>query len=83
LSGRDKSLEEDNAMMEQTGVLAIAAIFTGSVLVALFIGETLTTWIIRAMDAGVRRADAAQIAAHPNKIAGKLVVGHRARPQGI
>jgi hypothetical protein len=70
-------------MMELTGILAIAAVFTGSVLVALFMGETLTTWIIRAMDASVRRADAAQLAARPNKIADKLVVGQRARPQRI
>jgi len=70
-------------MMELTGILAIAAVFTGSVLVALFLGETLTTWIIRAMDASVRRADAAQLAARPTKIADKLVVGQRARPQRI
>ena len=40
--------------MELTGMMAIAGVFTGSVLVALFIGEALITWTIRAMDAGVK-----------------------------
>jgi hypothetical protein len=74
---------EDKAMMEVTGILAIAAVFTGSVLVALFIGETLTTWIICAMDAGLRRADTAQLAARPNALGDKLLIGQRARPQRI
>ena len=70
-------------MMELTGSLAIAAVFIGSVLVALFIGETLTTWIIRAMDASVRRADAAKLAAHPQSAPAKLLIGQRARPQRV
>jgi hypothetical protein len=69
-------------MMELTGILAIAAAFTGSVLVALFIGEALTTWIIRAMDAGVRRADARKLAAQP-QTAAKLLSGQRQRLQRV
>jgi hypothetical protein len=69
-------------MMELTGIAAIAAIFTGSVLVALFIGEALTTWIIRAMDAGVRRADARKLAAQP-QTAAKLLSGQRQRLQRV
>ena len=48
--------------MELTGMMAIAGAFTGSVLVALLIGEALITWTIRAMNAGVRRAEAARVA---------------------
>jgi len=69
-------------MMELTGTLAIAAVFIGSVLVALFIGETLTTWIIRAMDAGVRRADARKLAAQP-QTAARLLGGQRERLQRV
>jgi hypothetical protein len=69
-------------MMELTGSLAIAAVFIGSVLVALFIGETLTTWIIGAMDAGVRRADARKLAAQP-QTAAKLLSGQRERLQRV
>lgn len=46
--------------MEFTAMMAIAAAFTGSALVALLIGEALITWTIRAMDAGVKRAEAAR-----------------------
>ena len=49
--------------MELTGMLTIAGVLTGSVLVALFIGEALIAWTIRAMDAGVKRADAAHLSA--------------------
>ena len=72
-------------MMELTGSLAIAAVFIGSVLVALFIGETLTTWIIRAMDAGVRRADAAaaQLATHSQAAPTRLLNGQRQRVQRV
>jgi hypothetical protein len=47
--------------MELTGMMAIAAVLTGSVLVALFVGETLITWTIRAMDVGVKRAEARRL----------------------
>ena len=68
--------------MELTGMLAIAGVFTGSVLVALFIGEALITWTIRAMDAGVKRADAARLSAQPQTSA-KLLSGQRARLQRV
>ena len=51
--------------MELTGMMAIAVVLTGSVLVALFVGETLITWTIRAMDAGVKRAEARRLALEP------------------
>ncbi|HVH87149.1 MAG TPA: hypothetical protein VM912_10510 [Terriglobales bacterium] len=68
--------------MELTGMLAIAGVFTGSVLVALFIGEALITWTIYAMDAGVKRADAARLSAQPQTSA-KLLSGQRARLQRV
>ena len=54
-------------MFELTGMAAIAGVLIGSVLLALFAGEALITWIIRAMSVGVRRADkaAAQLAGQP------------------
>ena len=61
--------------MELTGMMAIAGVFTGSVLVALFIGEALITWTIRAMDAGVKRAEAARVAAQPQANARMLPGG--------
>lgn len=72
-------------MFELTGYLAIAGALTGSVLVALFLGETLITWIIRAMDAGVKRADAAaaKLAAQPQPSAAKMVRGQRPRLQSV
>ncbi|HWC16622.1 MAG TPA: hypothetical protein VG498_06390 [Terriglobales bacterium] len=68
--------------MELTGMLAIAAVFTGSVLVALFIGEALITWTIRAMDAGVKRAEAARLSAQPQTSA-RLLSGRRPRLQRV
>ena len=68
--------------MELTGMMAIAGVFTGSVLVALFIGEALITWTIRAMDAGVKRAEAVRIAAQPQASA-KLLAGQHARLQRV
>ena len=67
--------------MELTGMMAIAGAFTGSVLVALLIGEGLITWTIRAMNAGVRRADAAR-SVQPQST-GKLLAGQRARLQRV
>jgi hypothetical protein len=46
-------------MLELTGFAAIAGVLTGSVLVSLFLGEAVIGWLIRAMDAGVKRADEA------------------------
>lgn len=64
--------------MELTGMIAIAGVFTGSVLVALFIGEALITWTIRAMDAGVKRAEAARVTAQPPATA-RLLSGQHAQ----
>lgn len=68
--------------MELTGMLAIAGVFTGSVLVALLIGEALIAWTIRAMDAGVRRAEAARTAAEQQPNA-RLLAGQRPRLQRV
>ena len=68
--------------MELTGMIAIAGVFTGSVLVALFIGEALITWTIRAMDVGVKTAEAARVAAQPQANA-KLLAGQHARLQRV
>jgi hypothetical protein len=68
--------------MELTGMIAIAGVFTGSVLVALFIGEALITWTIRAMDAGVKRAEAARAVAQPQPSA-RLLPGQQARLQRV
>ena len=70
-------------MLELTGMAAIIGVVTGSFLIALFIGETLITWIIRAMDAGVRRADQAA-----ERVSGKpqnagLLAGQRVRVQRV
>ena len=66
-------------MLELTGMMAIAGVFIGSVLLALFAGEALVTLIIRAMHAGVRRAD--QVAARQSgqAQAAGMLGGPRAR----
>jgi len=71
-------------MLEATGMMAIAAMLTSSVLLALFVGEALITWIIRAMHLGVRRADeaAARISGQP-QASEKLLSGQRARLQRV
>jgi hypothetical protein len=71
-------------MLELTGMAAIVTVLVGSVLIALFAGEALITWIIRAMSAGVKRADAAaaKLAGQPQN-AGKLLNGQRARLQRV
>jgi len=68
--------------MEVTGMLAIAAVFTGSVLVALFVSEALIGWTIRAMDAGVRRAETRRLSARPQRSA-RLLGGQRPRLQRV
>ena len=70
-------------MLELTGFAAIAMVLAGSLLLALFVGETLITWTIRAMHAGVRRADAAaaQLAGKPSSA--RLALGQRARLQRV
>lgn len=70
-------------MLELTGMAAIIGVVTGSILIALFIGETLITWIIRAMDAGVKRADqtAERLAGQPQSA--RLLAGQRIRVQRV
>jgi hypothetical protein len=68
--------------MELAGMMAIAGVFTGSVLVALFIGEALINWTIRAMDAGVKRAEAARVAVQPQANT-RLLAGQRPRLQRV
>jgi len=68
--------------MEFTGMLAIVAVLTGSVLVALFVSEALITWTIRAMDAGVKRAEATRLSAQPQTSA-RLLGGQRPRLQRV
>ena len=65
-------------MLELTGMMAIAGVLTGSVLLALFVGEALITWTVRAMHAGVRRADetAAKLSGQP-QLNAKLIVSQR------
>ena len=70
-------------MLELTGMLAIAIMLIGSVLVALFVGEALISWIIRMMSAGVRRADEAAALASGKQAPVKLLRGQRARLQRI
>ena len=54
-------------MMELTGLIGITVAIAGSMLLALFMGEALINLTIRAMHAGVVRADraAAQVAGKP------------------
>ena len=70
-------------MLELTGMAAMAGVLTGSVLIALFVGETLITWIIRAMDAGVKRADqaAARVSGQPQSA--RMLAGQRVRVQRV
>jgi len=46
-------------MLELTGMMAIAGALIGSALLALFAGEAIITLVIRAMHAGVERAEQA------------------------
>lgn len=77
-----KTVEEDKSMLELTGMAAIAGVVTGSMLLALFISETLITWIIRAMHAGVKRAEAAAQMSEKSATA-KLALGQRPRLQRV
>ena len=70
-------------MLELTGMSAIIGVVTGSILIALFIGETLITWIVRAMDAGVKRADQAAARASGQPQNGRLLAGQRVRVQRV
>lgn len=70
-------------MLELTGMAAIAGVFTGSVLIALLIGEALITWIIRAMDAGVKRADQAAARVSGQTQNARLLAGQRVRAQRV
>ena len=71
-------------MLELTGLTAIAAVLIGSTLLALLAGEALIGWMIRAMSAGVRRADAAaaKLAGQPGAAA-KLLSGQRPRLERV
>ena len=71
-------------MLELTGLTAITAVLIGSTLLALLAGEALITWIVRAMNAGMKRADAAaaKLAGQPNATA-KLLSGQRPRLQRV
>ena len=71
-------------MLELTGMMAIFGAFIGSALLALFAGEAIITLIIRAMHAGVRRAEeaAARQSGQP-QAAASLLRGQRARLQRV
>jgi hypothetical protein len=58
-------------MMELTGLIGITVAIAGSMLLALFMGEALINLTIRAMHAGVVRADrtAARMARKPQTAA--------------
>lgn len=66
-------------MLEITGFAAIAGVLTGSVLISLLLGEAVIGWVIRAMDAGVKRADEAaeRLAGKPQTA--RLLTGQRVR----
>lgn len=66
-------------MLELTGFAAIAGVLTGSVLISLFLGEAVIGWVIRAMDAGMKRADEAaeRLAGKPQSV--RLLAGQRVR----
>jgi hypothetical protein len=70
-------------MLELTGFFAIAIVFAGSMLLALFIGEALINLTIRAMHAGVVRADraSAQLSGKPQP--GSAVAKQYLRAQRI
>jgi hypothetical protein len=71
-------------MLELTGMMAIAGVFTGSVLLALFAGEAIITLIIRAMHAGVRRAEkAAAMQSGQPQASASMLSGQRARLQRV
>lgn len=70
-------------MLELTGMAAIAGVFTGSVLIALLIGEALITWIIRTMDAGVKRADQAAARFSGQTQNARLLAAQRVRAQRV
>ena len=78
-----ETVEEDKSMLELTGMAAIAGVVTGSMLLALFISETLIAWIIRAMHAGVKRADAAAAQMSEKSATAKLALGQRPRLQRV
>lgn len=70
-------------MLELTGMAAIIGVVTGSFLIALFVGETLITWIIRAMNAGVKRADPAAARLVGQTQSARLLAGQRVRVQRV
>lgn len=71
-------------MLELTGMMAIAGALIGSALLALFAGEAIITLVIRAMHAGVQRADeaAARQSGQPRTATG-LLSGQRARLERV
>jgi hypothetical protein len=62
-------------MLEITGTFAIIAVFVGSVLLALFVGEALITSTIRLMSLGVQRADQARSGAAIKPRPARIVAG--------
>ena len=70
-------------MLELVGMAATVSVVTASFLIALFAGEAIITWIIRAMDAAVKHADEAAGLINGQPQAAKLLAGQRVRPQRI
>jgi hypothetical protein len=69
-------------MLEITGMLAIAVVLTGSVLVALFAGEALIKWTI-AMMSGLPRANEAEARQSGQAQPIRILSGQRPRWQRI
>jgi hypothetical protein len=70
-------------MLEITGMFAIAVVLTGSVLVALFVGEALIKWTIAVMSFGMRRADEAMARQSGQAQPVRILNGQRPRLQRI
>jgi hypothetical protein len=70
-------------MFELVGLSSIASVLVGSVLLALFAGEALITWTIRAMNSGRRRAEERRTGQQESSSGAKLLAGQRPRLQRI
>lgn len=71
------------AMLELMGMAAIVSVVTASFLIALFAGEALISWIIRAMDAAVKHADEAAKRINSQPQTARLLAGQRVRTQRV
>ena len=69
--------------MEFIGFAAIVSVVTASFLIALFAGEAVITWIIRAMDAAVKHADEAAGRINGQPQPARLLAGQRVRAQRV